>query len=113
VTLDRWKTCRQVERKVHYLLRSAWTPFLARLPESQMQAKEDLEARPDLRFNYEIYSLSDWYKLPGRSHRSSGRIGCSGSLKRPNVGFRRNSQQSPDGGLHIDFEGRAGHSLEY
>jgi len=32
-----------------------------------MQAKEDPEARLHTGFNIEIYSLSDWYKISGRS----------------------------------------------
>jgi hypothetical protein len=48
-------------------LRSAWTPFLAGRQETQIQAKEDTEARPHNGFNIEIYSLSDWYKTSVRS----------------------------------------------
>jgi hypothetical protein len=47
-------------------LRSAWTPFLAGLPDSQMQAKGDSEAHLGWVLRTELYSLSNWYKLSVR-----------------------------------------------
>ena len=52
-------------------LRSAWTPFLAGLPQSHRQAKGDAEARLS-ESCAAIYSLSDWYKILVRSQGLGG-----------------------------------------
>jgi hypothetical protein len=49
-------------------LRSAWTPLLAGPADPHLQAKGETEARSSLSC-VEIYSLSDWYKIPVRSFR--------------------------------------------
>jgi hypothetical protein len=45
-------------------LRSARTPVLAGAHNPQIQAKADSECRPDRVLRSELYSLSDWHKIP-------------------------------------------------
>jgi len=44
--------------------KAAWTPVLAGLPSPRIQAKEGSEGRSDRAFRSELYSLSDWHKIP-------------------------------------------------